>query len=62
MHAGATNSNLYTVRVYRSPPQTVEDRIAIIVVSLSGSLYTKVRNQCSVLILRLVRSTVSGDT
>ncbi|XP_064385255.1 uncharacterized protein LOC135334125 isoform X2 [Halichondria panicea] len=38
---GNTDSNLYTVRVYRSPPQTTEDRIAIIVVSLCGSLYAK---------------------
>ncbi len=40
---GNTDSNLYTVRVYRSPPQTTENRIAIIVVSLCGSLYAKVR-------------------
>ncbi|XP_064389765.1 uncharacterized protein LOC135337740 isoform X3 [Halichondria panicea] len=38
---GNTDSNLYTVRVYRSPPQTTEDRIAIIVASLCGSLYAK---------------------
>ncbi|XP_064385250.1 uncharacterized protein LOC135334123 isoform X3 [Halichondria panicea] len=38
---GKTDSNLYTVRVYRSPLQTTEDRIAIIVVSLCGSLYAK---------------------
>ncbi|XP_064384971.1 uncharacterized protein LOC135333882 isoform X4 [Halichondria panicea] len=33
--------NLYTVRVYRSPPHTTEDRLAIIVASLCGSLYSK---------------------
>ncbi|XP_064388689.1 uncharacterized protein LOC135336766 isoform X2 [Halichondria panicea] len=38
---GATDSNLYTVRVYRSPPQTTGDRIVIIGVCLFGSLYTK---------------------
>ena len=35
--------NVYTVRVYRSPPQTIGDRLAIICVSLSGKLYEQVR-------------------
>ena len=35
--------NLYTARVYRSPPQATSDRLAIICVSLFGQLYTKVR-------------------
>ena len=34
--------NLYTVRVYRSPPQTIGDKLAIICVSLYGKLYAKV--------------------
>ena len=34
--------NLYTVRVYRSPPQTAGDRLVIICVSLYGRLYAKV--------------------
>ncbi|XP_064404111.1 uncharacterized protein LOC135349511 isoform X2 [Halichondria panicea] len=34
-------SNLYTVRVYRSPPHKTRDRLAIIAVSLFGSLYAK---------------------
>ncbi|XP_064384751.1 uncharacterized protein LOC135333672 isoform X2 [Halichondria panicea] len=38
---GNTDSNLYTVRVYRSPPHTTGDRLAVIVASLCGSLYTK---------------------
>ncbi|XP_064385076.1 uncharacterized protein LOC135333972 [Halichondria panicea] len=38
---GNTDSNLYTVRVYRSPPHTTGDMLAIIVASLCGSLYAK---------------------
>ncbi|XP_064384761.1 uncharacterized protein LOC135333677 isoform X2 [Halichondria panicea] len=38
---GNTDSNLYTVRVYRSPSHTTGDRLAIIVASLFGSLYAK---------------------
>ena len=34
--------NLYTVRVYRSPPQTTGDKSAIICISLYGKLYAKV--------------------
>ena len=40
---GNTDSNLYTVRVYRSSPHTTGDSLAIIVASLCGSLYAKVR-------------------
>ena len=35
--------NRYTVRVYRSAPQTSGDRIAVVGVSLYGRLYAKVR-------------------
>ncbi len=55
--------NLYTVRVYRSPPHTTGDRIAIIAVSLSGSLYAKVQHRSSVLmaVIKLLLYQVSGD-
>ncbi|XP_064385034.1 uncharacterized protein LOC135333939 isoform X4 [Halichondria panicea] len=42
---GNTDSNLYTVRVYRSPPHTTEDTLAIIAVSLCGSLYAKLMDE-----------------
>ena len=38
----ALECNLYTVRVYRSLPETVGDRLTIICISLSGQLYEKV--------------------
>ena len=37
--------NLYTVRVYRSPPETNGDRLVIICISLHCRLYVKV---CSI--------------
>ncbi len=43
MYAGATNSNLYTVRVYRSPPHTTGDRMALVIVSFFHRLFFDVR-------------------
>lgn len=39
-----TVPNRYTVRVYRSSPQTSGDRVTIVGISLYGRLYSKVNN------------------
>ncbi|XP_064384780.1 uncharacterized protein LOC135333688 [Halichondria panicea] len=36
---GKTDSNLYTVRVYRSPPHTTGDRMALVIVSYFNRLF-----------------------